>query len=91
LLLSLDGGKRQCGRRPPLVVPVKEGLFWQLSALNQEIVGSSAMQLNAWAMVALDALHVPHEPPVYSNPIVIYVGMSPPVRRHRTPHRHHSA
>jgi hypothetical protein len=38
-----------------------------------------------------DALHVPHEPPVYSNPIVIYVGMSPPVRRHRLPHRHHSA
>jgi hypothetical protein len=37
-----------------------------------------------------DALHVPHEPPVYSNQIVIYVGMSPPVRRHRTPHRHYS-
>src|SRR5208337_2700265 len=37
-----------------------------------------------------DAFHVPHEPPVYSNPIVVYVGMSPPVRRHRLYHRHHT-
>jgi Domain of unknown function (DUF4399) len=35
-----------------------------------------------------DANHLPHEPPVYSDPIVVYVGMSPPrvspppVRRH---------
>src|SRR5271166_3510320 len=43
-----------------------------------------------------DALHVPHQPPVYSNQIVVYVGMSPPVRaisppvrRHRLPAHHH--
>ena len=41
-----------------------------------------------------DASHLPHEPPVYSTPIVVYVGMSPlpvhpPVRRHyRRHHRH---
>ncbi len=45
-----------------------------------------------------DALHVPHQPPVYSNQIVVNVGMSPPapvrststpVRRHRLPPHHH--
>ena len=39
-----------------------------------------------------DVSHLPHEPPVYSTPIVVYVGMSPlpvhpPVRRHYR--RHH--
>ena len=38
-----------------------------------------------------DAFHVPHQPPVYSNPIVVYVGMSRPVRRHRPHYRHHTA
>jgi hypothetical protein len=48
-----------------------------------------------------DAYHVPHQPPVYSDPVVVYVGMSPPhvsppplsppaVRRHRR-HHHHAA
>jgi hypothetical protein len=37
-----------------------------------------------------DANHMPHQPPVYSAPIVVYVGMSPPVRRHHRPHRHHA-
>jgi hypothetical protein len=32
-----------------------------------------------------DANHVPHQPPVVSDPIVVYVGMSPPPPRH---HRH---
>ena len=42
-----------------------------------------------------DANHVPHQPPVYSDPVIVYVGMSPPpaspppVRRHRR-HHHHS-
>ncbi len=43
-----------------------------------------------------DAYHVPHQPPVYSDPVVVYVGLTPPpppsatspVRRHRR-HRHH--
>ena len=41
-----------------------------------------------------DAYHVPHQPPVYSDPVVVYVGMSPPppspppIRRHRHRHRH---
>jgi hypothetical protein len=33
-----------------------------------------------------DAAHVPHDPPVYSKPVVVYVGMSPPApprARHR--------
>ena len=35
-----------------------------------------------------DAAHLPHQPPVYSDPIVVYVGMQPPppprpVRHHR--------
>jgi hypothetical protein len=25
-----------------------------------------------------DASHIPHDPPVYSQPIVVYVGMTPP-------------
>jgi Domain of unknown function (DUF4399) len=41
-----------------------------------------------------DISHLPHQPPVYSDPIVIYVGMSPPpplpVRHHRTYHRRHA-
>lgn len=42
-----------------------------------------------------DAAHVPHEPPVYSTPIVVYVGMSPPpvhppVRRHYWRHHRHT-
>ena len=43
-----------------------------------------------------DANHVPHEPPVYSDPVVVYVGLTPPpppsttspVRRHRHHHHH---
>jgi len=49
-----------------------------------------------------DANHLPHDPPVYSNPIVVYVGMTPPPprggaptppppRRHHRHHRHHQA
>jgi hypothetical protein len=43
-----------------------------------------------------DAYHIPHQPPVYSDPVVVYVGMSPPpispppVRRHHRL-RHHRA
>jgi hypothetical protein len=38
-----------------------------------------------------DTVHVPHDPPVYSTPVVVNVGMSPPpARRHRRP-RHHVA
>jgi uncharacterized protein DUF4399 len=33
-----------------------------------------------------DAAHVPHDPPVYSKPVVVYVGMSPPAPP-RTRHR----
>jgi Domain of unknown function (DUF4399) len=33
-----------------------------------------------------DLSHLPHEPPVYSDPIVVYVGLSPPPPR---PVRHH--
>ena len=44
-----------------------------------------------------DAYHVPHQPPVYSDPVVVYVGLTPPpppsatspVRRHRRHHHHH--
>ncbi|RBP17547.1 uncharacterized protein DUF4399 [Roseiarcus fermentans] len=40
-----------------------------------------------------DASHVPHQPPVMSSPVIVYVGMSPPapepVRHHPRPHRHH--
>ena len=32
-----------------------------------------------------DAYHVPHDPPVYSVPVIVYVGMPPPVRRHHRP------
>ncbi len=32
-----------------------------------------------------DAVHVPHDPPVFSTPITLFVGMSPPVR-HRPGH-----
>jgi hypothetical protein len=38
-----------------------------------------------------DAVHIPHVPPVYSAPVVVYVGMSPPPPpqpQHRH-HRHH--
>jgi Domain of unknown function (DUF4399) len=43
-------------------------------------------------LLLADAYHVPHEPPVYSDPIVVYVGMSPPpVRHHRHPRRRHPA
>jgi hypothetical protein len=38
-----------------------------------------------------DAFHLPHEPPVYSNPIVVYVGMTPPPVRHHRPFHHHQA
>jgi hypothetical protein len=42
-----------------------------------------------------DAYHVPHQPPVYSNPVVVYVGMppppvSPPAVRHHRRHHHHA-
>jgi hypothetical protein len=33
-----------------------------------------------------DSSHLAHQPPVYSVPTVVYVGMSPP-RRHRPIHR----
>ena len=36
-----------------------------------------------------DANHLPHQPPVYSNPVVVYVGMTPPPPRphhRRRPH-----
>ena len=37
-----------------------------------------------------DARHVPHDPPVSSQPIVVYVGMSPPrPARHSRPRRHY--
>jgi hypothetical protein len=37
-----------------------------------------------------DAAHIPHDPPVYSKVVVVYVGMSPPprVRQHRRSHFH---
>ena len=39
-----------------------------------------------------DAAHVPHDPPVYSKVVVVYVGMSPPapprVRRRWRSHNH---
>jgi hypothetical protein len=35
-----------------------------------------------------DAQHIPHDPPVYSQPIVVYVGMSPP-RPMAPPRIHH--
>ena len=39
-----------------------------------------------------DAAHVPHDPPVYSKVVVVYVGMSPPapprVRHHRRSYFH---
>jgi hypothetical protein len=42
-----------------------------------------------------DAYHVPHDPPVYSKPIVVYVGMTPPhphpVRRRHLFHHRQSA
>src|SRR5271157_5341738 len=39
-----------------------------------------------------DAFHLPHEPPVYSTPVVVYVGLSPPhpVRHHRPFHQRHA-
>jgi len=37
-----------------------------------------------------DAFHVPHDPPVYSDRVVVYVGMSPPPpRRHRPPQHYY--
>jgi Domain of unknown function (DUF4399) len=36
-----------------------------------------------------DANHIPHEPPVYSSPIVVYVGMTPPPPPRRHHRRHH--
>ena len=40
-----------------------------------------------------DAYHVPHQPPVYSEPVTVYVGMSPPspppVRHRHRLHRRH--
>jgi hypothetical protein len=33
-----------------------------------------------------DAFHVPHDPPVFSKPITVFAGMTPPV--HRKPHHH---
>jgi Domain of unknown function (DUF4399) len=38
-----------------------------------------------------DAFHVPHQPPVYSDPVVVYVGMSPPLPRHHRPRYHHAS
>lgn len=39
-----------------------------------------------------DAGHVPHDPPLFSDPIVVYVGMTPPpVIRKRKMHPHHVA
>jgi hypothetical protein len=35
-----------------------------------------------------DAQHIPHDPPLYSQPIVVYVGMTPPRRRLHHPHHH---
>lgn len=37
-----------------------------------------------------DAQHIPHDPPVYSQPIVVYVGMTPPrpAARVHAPHHH---
>ncbi len=35
-----------------------------------------------------DAVHIPHDPPVYSQPIVVYVGMSPPRPPRPAPVRH---
>ncbi len=38
-----------------------------------------------------DSAHIPHVPPVYSNVVVVYVGMSPPkprVRHHRRSYFH---
>ena len=34
-----------------------------------------------------DAEHIPHDPPVYSEVVVVYVGMSPPPFRHRRHYR----
>ena len=36
-----------------------------------------------------DAAHVPHDPPVYSKAVVVYVGMSPPAPRVRHRYRSH--
>jgi hypothetical protein len=36
-----------------------------------------------------DANHVPHNPPVYSAPITVYVGMSPPPVRHIYHHHYY--
>jgi hypothetical protein len=38
-----------------------------------------------------DLAHLPHQPPVYSDPIVVYVGLAPPTPRPAPPHpaRHH--
>jgi len=37
-----------------------------------------------------DAAHVPHDPPVYSKVVVVYVGMSPPPPRLRRHHHYRS-
>ena len=38
-------------------------------------------------MLLGDAVHLPHDPPVYSQPITVYVGMAPPRPAHH-PRRH---
>ena len=41
-------------------------------------------------MLLGDAGHLPHDPPVYSQPVTVYVGMTPPRPAHRPRHRRYN-
>jgi hypothetical protein len=40
-------------------------------------------------MLLGDANHIPHDPPIFSQPITVYVGMTPPRPYHPTRRQHH--
>ena len=55
------------------------------------IIGPKTTGVTPFSSFSGTPFHIPHQPPVYSDPIVVYVGMSPPVRRHHRPRHHHAA
>jgi len=82
---------------PPLDEPIPNNEnYLHFGAGQTEASVTLAKGKHTLQMLLGDAGHVPHDPPVSSQPITVYVGMTPPrpaphpVRRHYYPHYQHS-